>query len=60
MESKNYYLKIPVRVRVRAYVCAYNCQDSTGHGTAPDTGHHRKKRGTQAKRENKICDCWEI
>ena len=43
--SKNYGLKIAVRVYVRIYARAYDCQDSTG------TEHRRKKRGTQAKQK---------
>lgn len=46
-QSKNYYLKIPVRVRVRAYVCAYDCQDTTGHGTPP--AHRTRLEHTTGK-----------
>ena len=46
--SKNYYLKIPVCVRMyaRVYARVYDCQDTI-------RTHDQRKRGTQAKRE--IC-----
>ena len=48
--SKNYYLKILVRVRIyaRMYARAYGCQESTStreeHTPPPDTGHHQKRK----------------
>ena len=63
-ESKNYGLKIPVRVRMyaRMYARAYDCQDSTSdtRGTRTAGTRQPEKRGTRAKHTNKICDCWEI
>ena len=45
----------------RMYARAYDCQDTTGHGTPPEHDTPPEKRGTQDNRhKNKICDYWEI
>lgn len=54
VESKNYYLKIPVRVRMyaRMFARAYDCQDTTGHGTPPEHQHRKReehKKSIQTK-----------
>ena len=66
--SKNYGLKIPVRVRVcaRMYARAYDCQDSTGHTTRTTTRtrtppeHTTGKERNAGKHKNKIYYYGEI
>ena len=69
--SKNYGLKIAVRVYVRIYARAYDCgqivfrthdqdqdQDQDTAGTQDTTGTHHQKKGGLG--QTKICYCLEI
>ena len=59
--SKNYGLKIPVRVRVcvRMYARAYDCQDSTSgtSGTHTNGTHDHRKREDLGKTEKPVYIC---
>ena len=53
--SKNYHLKIPVRVRVyaRMYARAHDCQDSTRPGPGPGPGHDRNTSAGKGRNTEK-------
>ena len=59
--SKNYGLKIPVRVRVcvRMYARAYDCQDSTSgtSGTHTNGTHDHRKREDSGKAKKPVYIC---
>ena len=61
LQSKNCRLKIPVRVRVcvRMYARAYDCQDSTSgtSGTHTNGTHDHRKREDLGKTEKPVYIC---